>query len=105
MKIKKFLLVAALASQPIVISNSLAITTVTPITPDKERTQSNEHTLQGKLHARNKNGDLITSVGTFKTVAGQVEDRRPIDNWYQNPANADVFLQFQGKSLIKAIIY
>lgn len=62
--------------------------------------------VNAKLEARLKSGELHTSIGVIKPGPQvEVEDRRPVDDWYETPAQANISLFYERDSLIRAIIY
>lgn len=62
--------------------------------------------VNAKLEARLKSGELHTSIGVIKPGPQvEIEDRRPVDDWYNTPAQASISLFYEQNSLIRAIIY
>lgn len=58
------------------------------------------------LEARLQNDELHTSIGVIKPdPLVEIEDRRPVDDWYNAPAKANISLIYEQDSLIRAIIY
>ena len=59
-----------------------------------------------ELAGRHQDGRLETSLGVYKITPGvKVDDRRPMAQWFEVPANAKVQLELNGKQLIQVIIY
>ena len=62
--------------------------------------------LRGDLVLRTREGKVITSVGSYQISAGvKVDDRRPIGEWFSEPNNANVSLEFKDKKLVGVVIY
>lgn len=58
------------------------------------------------LEARLENGELHTSIGVIKPGPQvEIEDRRPVDDWYNAPAQANISLIYEQDRLVRAIIY
>jgi hypothetical protein len=62
--------------------------------------------IHATLEARDKDGELHTSRGLIKPdPAVEVEDRRPMADWFKQPAAANISLIYEQDRLIRVIIY
>lgn len=62
--------------------------------------------LRGDLVMRTREGEVVTSVGSYQISAGvTVDDRRPISEWFSKTNEANVSLEFKDKNLVGVIIY
>lgn len=87
--------------------NSLAVTVESADRqPDTGTSEAQTKMINATLEARLKNGELHTSIGVIKPAPlVEIEDRRPVEKWYNAPAQAIISLIYEQNKLIRAIIY
>lgn len=62
--------------------------------------------LRATLTTRTREGKLVTSAGDYQITAGvKVDDRRPIDSWFKNPADANISLELESGRVVGVVIY
>tara|TARA_R110001592_G_scaffold52511_6_gene160658 strand:+ start:3040 stop:3357 length:318 start_codon:yes stop_codon:yes gene_type:complete len=103
-KLSTLCLVSLLAMM--MLSPAYAMTLSDEESISNEAPEAGNSYFNAELTGRYQDGRLATSLGEYRITPGvKVEDRRPMAQWFEVPAKANVQLELDGKQLIRVIIY